>query len=213
MDYNKLIFRISVAVLIIIYAVGLAGFLSVYKDQMIRLTPYTLLLSLFLLLVNQREWDRFIILFGVSVMLAGFLVEVFGVKTGILFGQYHYDHALGYKLLDVPLLIGVNWFVLTFSTGMITNLLKINRFWRAVVAATLMVALDFSLEPVAMAYDFWSWEASMVPIKNYISWFVISLVFQGLFQGLRLKMINRFAIILFLVQWVFFLSLSLTLDH
>jgi putative membrane protein len=146
------------------------------------------------------------------VILAGFLVEVFGVKTGILFGHYQYDRALGWKWFDVPLLIGVNWFILTFSSGMIASLLKINRFSKAVVAATLMVAMDFVLEPVAMDYDFWSWDGNSVPLRNYISWFVISLIFQGLFQGLRLKQINRFSIILFIVQLIFFTTLSLTLN-
>jgi bisanhydrobacterioruberin hydratase len=211
MDVNRVIFRISVIVIFIIYAVGLAGFLSVLKDQMIALTPYTLLLSLFLLLINQREWARFLFLFMVTVMLAGFFVEVFGVKTGILFGQYQYGRALGWKQFDVPLLIGVNWFILTFSTGMTAGLLRINRFLQAVFAAALMVAMDFVLEPVAMAYDFWSWEGDMVPLRNYFSWFIISLIFQVLFQGLRLKQINRFAIILFIVQLIFFMTLSLAL--
>jgi putative membrane protein len=209
---DRPIYRISIIILIIIYMVGLVGFLSPYKNLMIDLTPYTLLLSLLLLLINQTEWDRFLFLFIFSIMITGYLVEVIGVKTGILFGEYQYDRALGFKVLDVPPLIGVNWFLLVFSSGMISKLFGISRFFKVVFAAALMVILDLSLEPVAMQYDFWSWKNDHVPLLNYGSWFVISLIFQALFQRLELKQLNRFSIILFIVQWVFFLTLSLAIN-
>ena len=206
---NPLVYNVSLVILIIIYSVGLTGFLSSHREIMVQLTPYTLLLSMILILINQAEWDRFLFLFIITMLIGGYLIEVAGVKTGLLFGHYSYDHALGYELLDVPLIIGVNWFVLVFSSGMLSNLFNINRFLRSVIASVLMVIIDFSLEPVAMNYDFWSWENDTVPVQNYVSWFFISLIFQGLFQRLRLKRINRFAVILFIVQWVFLLTISL----
>ncbi|MBR9998551.1 MAG: carotenoid biosynthesis protein [Cyclobacteriaceae bacterium] len=212
MELNKHVYRISVIILIIIYGVGLIGFLTIYKDLMIGLTPFTLLLSLVLLLINQQEWNRFVILFIFSIMAGGFAVEVIGVETGMLFGHYSYGDTLGIRLLNVPLLIGVNWFILVFSSGMISRLLKVNRFWRALFAASLMVALDVSLEPVAIAFDFWSWENNIIPLQNYVLWFIVSLIFHWAFQSLNFKRINRFAVILFIVQWVFFMVLSFTIN-
>jgi putative membrane protein len=41
-----------------------------------------------------------------------------GVHTGILFGNYKYGNALGLKLNDVPILIGINWFIVVYACGM-----------------------------------------------------------------------------------------------
>ncbi len=211
MNKYKLLFRIPTAILIIIYSVGVIGFLAGFETIMMDLTPYTLILSLLLLLITHRRWNRFFVAFMLTIMIAGYVVEVLGVETGWVFGEYAYGETLGYKVFNVPLLIGVNWFVLVYSSGMISNLMKVHWFFRAVIGATLMVLLDVSLEPVAVAYDFWSWGNHVIPVRNYIAWFMTSLIFQMVFQSLKLKKINRFAIILFITQWIFFLILSLTL--
>ena len=41
--------------------------------------------------------------------------EIVGVKFGIIFGDYKYGYALGYKIFEVPILIGANWAILTVS--------------------------------------------------------------------------------------------------
>lgn len=209
---TKLSFRISIIVLIVLYAVGLLGFMTIYKKYMIELTPITLMLSLLLVLINHHEWNRFFMLFILSIMMGGFLIEVIGVETGLIFGQYTYGNTLGIQLFNVPLLIGVNWFLLVFSSGMISNLMKTNWFWRAFSGAFLMLSLDVSLEPVAIAFDFWSWENNTVPMQNYIFWFIFSFIFHMVFQSLGFKRINRFAIVLFIVQWIFFMTLSFIIN-
>lgn len=209
---HKLVYRISVIVLIVLYAVGLLGFLTVYRKLMIDLTPIILMISLLLVLINQQEWNRFFVLFILSIMIGGFLIEVIGVETGLIFGHYTYGHTLGIRVFNAPLLIGVNWFLLVFSSGMITNLIKTNWFWRSFFGAFLMLSLDISLEPVAMSLDFWSWDNNVVPIQNYISWFIFSFLFHWVFQSLEFERINRFAIVLFIVQWIFFMSLSFMIN-
>jgi putative membrane protein len=91
-------------------------------------------------------------------MVVGFFVEVVGINTGYLFGQYTYGETLGYKWLDVPLMIGVNWWILTYSTGILARYLPLPAIGRAVVAAVLMVGLDACIEPVAVRFDFWQWQ-------------------------------------------------------
>jgi len=209
---HKLVYRISFVVLIIIYGVGLVGFLTIYRNIMIQLTPVTLLLSWLLVMLNHREWNRFFVLFMLSIMMGGFIAEVLGVETGLIFGQYTYGKTLGAKVFNVPLIIGVNWFILVYSSGMITNLIKANWYWKALFGALLMVLLDMSLEPVATAYDFWTWQNNVIPVQNYISWFILSFMFHGIFQNLKLRSINRFAIVLFIIQWIFFMTLSFMIN-
>ncbi|MBK7882949.1 MAG: carotenoid biosynthesis protein [Chitinophagaceae bacterium] len=42
----------------------------------------------------------------------GIAVEIIGVKTGFLFGNYSYGIVLGPKIQSVPILIGINWFII-----------------------------------------------------------------------------------------------------
>jgi putative membrane protein len=46
----------------------------------------------------------------------------------------------------------------------------------SVVAAAMMTGFDFLLEPVAMRFDFWSWKGNVIPLQNYIAWFIASLL-------------------------------------
>ena len=49
-------------------------------------------------------------------MFLGFGVEVIGVETGLLFGDYEYGSGLGPKVLKVPMLMGVLWWILLLGT-------------------------------------------------------------------------------------------------
>ena len=48
--------------------------------------------------------------------LIGFIFEIIGVKTGLIFGHYKYCNGLGTKVFDVPLIISLNW-ALPISIG------------------------------------------------------------------------------------------------
>lgn len=212
LKYNKRLYIISLGILIVIYAVGLIGLNTTYRDLIADLTPYTLGLSGLLLLINNRDWNRYFAIFFVICWISGYLVELMGIETGLIFGNYVYGDTLGYKLYDVPVVIGLNWFLLVYSCGMIANLFRLNLLIRAIIGAALMVVLDMSLEPVAVALDFWRWDNDVIPPQNYLGWFVIAFLLSVYFQKLRLKEINRLAIALFIIQYIFFLVLSFTLQ-
>ena len=44
-------------------------------------------------------------------------VELVGTKTGMLFGDYSYGKVLGPALQGVPLIIGINWFIMMYCCG------------------------------------------------------------------------------------------------
>jgi uncharacterized membrane protein len=53
------------------------------------------------------------------------LVEIIGINTGFPFGHYYYSNILKIQFLSVPVIIGINWVVLTYSTAIIAqNILK-----------------------------------------------------------------------------------------
>lgn len=204
---------LAIAVLLILYAVGIIGILLPIHKDFILLTPVNLLVSLALMLWVHPEWNRHSLSFLFIAYFAGFGAELFGVQTGILFGEYVYGRVLGPKLWGTPLMIGVNWVMLAYSAGVIANHLIVRGHWllRGLAAALLMVGLDVLIEPVAMHYGFWSWESESVPLRNYLGWFLVAFPLQCLFAFWLVELRNKVAIALFILQILFFLVLGITL--
>ena len=150
-------FQLSLALLIIVYMVGIVSVLLGHAESLMLLTPYNLLFATGLLLYNAEGFDKKYGIWLLVVMLAGFFVEVLGIKTGLIFGDYTYGEGLGWKWLDVPLIIGLNWGVLVFGTAALVYKLNIAKPLKAAIAATMMVSYDIFLEPVAVRFDFWTW--------------------------------------------------------
>lgn len=202
---------LAIAVLAILYAVGIVGIVLPLHPDFVLLTPLNLLISLGLMLAFHRGWNINIIIFLIVSYLVGFGAELFGVQTGLLFGNYTYGRVLGPKLWGTPLMIGVNWVILAYASGVIANALLPRQHWllRAALAAALMVALDVLIEPVAMRYDFWSWADDTVPLRNYIGWFVVALPLLCIFTFTQPNARNKVAVALFIMQVVFFLMLNI----
>lgn len=192
------------------YLAGIVGLqLSFSLPYFIALTPFNLLLSAGILLAFHTDWSPSFLLFCLLSYFTGFFVEVAGVASGLIFGQYEYGETLGVKWWNVPLIIGLNWFMLIYCTGIIGARLRIPLVWKAAVASSLMVLLDLFIEPVAIAYDFWSWGTPQVPVQNYVAWFGISFCLHLLFYSLPFRKKNPAAKLLYLLQLIFFLILCL----
>ena len=203
----------AILVLAILYTVGVFGILLPIHEDFILLTPVNLLVSLALVLWFHPGWGQRTLAFLAVAYFTGFGAELFGVQTGILFGEYSYGRVLGPKLWGTPLMIGINWVMLGYSAGVIANRLAGSRHWllRGLVAALLMVGLDVLIEPVAMHYGFWSWKGNEVPLRNYLGWFLVAFPLQCLFAYWLGRVQNKVAVALFILQIFFFLILGMTL--
>ena len=146
---------------------------------------------------------------GIS-FLWGFLIEVIGVNTGVIFGSYSYGPFLGPKILDTPLLIGMNWAMLLYATACTINILikKSPHILKAVLIALFVTGLDYLIEPGAIKMQYWTWSEVAPPLQNYIAWFLIALPLAGLFQYKLPNLKNKTGLTLFIVQAVFFLCLG-----
>ncbi len=204
---------LSIGVLIVLYCVGILGISINIFPGFIYLTPINLLVSTFIILAFHQEWSRDFILFVIVTYLLGFSIEYFGVNTGIIFGVYTYGDVLGPKVGDTPLMIGVNWLMLSYCSGITVNHLlgDKNFIFKSILGASILVLLDFFIEPVAIKYNFWTWEAVSVPLKNYIAWFVIAFTIQLFFNLVAGNSKNKVAIALLLLQFGFFGLLCLLL--
>ncbi|MDP3463768.1 MAG: carotenoid biosynthesis protein [Bacteroidales bacterium] len=174
MKWMKDRFNHSLFLLIVIYAVGILTTLAGYADNLMKLTAYNLLFATALLIYNAKVTNKAYVIWFMLIGVSGYLIELVGILTGLIFGEYSYGDGLGVKLFDVPLMIGVNWSVLVFASAALVDKLKIRIWMKAAMAATMMVLYDFLLEPVAVRFDFWTWSGNDIPVQNYIAWWIIA---------------------------------------
>jgi putative membrane protein len=211
---------------LLFHGTGVLGILfTPYKDWFVISTPLVLLFMFFLLANTQlKAIKSFLLSFAIAFVIS-MGTEIIGVNTGLLFGQYQYGPVLGPKILGVPWLIGLNWFVIVYCSGSllihIVELMKsqLNIPLTAATSTSMVVIggaalatfFDFILEPVAVKLNFWTWNSGDIPLFNYLCWFVVSAVLLRI--NLQLKQVNAqvFASSLLIIQAAFFLMLNLFL--
>ncbi len=197
-------------VLIIVHLVGITGILIPdFRSQILVFTPANLLMSAGLIVAFAPKKNLALLGFVGIAFVTGILVEVLGVATGMIFGEYYYGATLGWKVADVPLTIGLNWLMLVLATGSIATALVSSKWLRVVLGASLMTGLDFLIEPIAIQLDFWHWPGGVIPIQNYLAWWVIAAFLHFCFQTLAVEKSNKMAYTLFGMQIVFFATLNL----
>ena len=194
----------------IFYMVGIVGtHISAYKDSFFSLSYFNLLLSFVILILARNDKNKAFWGFLGFAFFIGMLVEWIGVHTGLLFGEYSYGKNLGYKVFDVPLVIGINWAMLTVVSSSVVSRINSNNLTKLVLSAILMTLFDALMEPVAIRSDFWSWDNGVIPFYNYVSWFLISFILQSVYFRFKLVEVNKVHNLLFLCMILFFVSLIL----
>jgi putative membrane protein len=174
---------------------------------------------------TQSGKKRNFYIFLVLSFFLGMVSEIIGVQTGLLFGNYAYGAIMGFQIAEVPLIIGLNWFVVIYS-AVATIFYFTRKFGPAnglkptdtassppglnvlIGAAFLATFFDWVMEPVAVNLGFWTWAGDgQIPVLNYLSWFFISIIMMSIFRFLRIRPDNLFAVHLFLMQMMFFMLL------
>lgn len=195
---------------LIIYTVGFVGFnITETKSLMKSLIWVNLVITLVFLLLFHKKWNKEFIIASIVVGVCGYLLEVLGVKTGVIFGHYQYGANLGFKYWDTPLMMFVNWLLTVYLTRQIAEQVTKDPMLHCLTGAALMVVLDFFIEPFAVRNDMWSWQNGIIPIQNYIAWFIAGFVFHYLYLKSVKFTINKLSLSIYLIQLAFFIGLYL----
>ena len=142
-----------------------------------------------------------------AIFFIGFIAEWLGVKFGFLFGDYSYGANLGMKLDDIPIIMGINWVILSLATrGIIQRFFKLP-IMKILVSSVLMVSLDVLLEPLAPQLDYWSFDTMVAPLSNYMGWLIYSLLIQILLELVQFKGHFMISLHILIIQLLFFGSL------
>ncbi|KAB7732408.1 carotenoid biosynthesis protein [Rudanella paleaurantiibacter] len=199
-----------VTVMALAYIAGVIGLqLPALVPYFQPLSPLNLVVSLILLLLYHTDWRRSFIFFALLAIGVGYGIEVVGVHTGLVFGEYAYGAGLGPHLWAVPPVIGLNWLMLVYCCGSVCNPIRMHWLLKAALAASMMVGLDYFIEPVAVQLDFWSWFGQDIPLQNYVAWWLVSFGLFVVWFALPFRKENRLAPWLLGFQFLFFLGHSL----
>tara|TARA_B100001778_G_scaffold210171_1_gene173953 strand:- start:223 stop:858 length:636 start_codon:yes stop_codon:yes gene_type:complete len=204
--------RYTFFAIIIIWAFqifGAIGILFWNREWFINMTPFTLLL--YFIIIYSRDLDNHKKVFFLLLTFSwGIFSEIIGVNTGLIFGSYEYGKTLGFQVLNVPLVIGINWVVTTVICGTIASQLKVKASLQILIAIILMLVLDGLIEPVAPKIDMWSFnhENGIAPLSNYITWALVSLPLQSYLILKKLRFNIYLSSNLYLSQLLFFTVLS-----
>jgi uncharacterized membrane protein len=119
--------------------------------------------------------------FAISAVIA-YILEEIGVRTGLIYGAYHYSDLLGPKLGHVPIIIPLAWFMMMYPAWTVAHALLSGvdtqafpgRTAQALVAAGVITGWDMVMDPGMTAGGNWIWEQGGayfgVPLHNYFGW-------------------------------------------
>lgn len=203
--------NLSIGLIWIFHVSGLIGIIYSNASWFIKATPFNLLLSFTLLIINF-EWNKKLFFLVIICFSIGMISEIIGVKYGILFGEYSYGNALGIKFLGVPLIIGINWCILVFITGYISRFFFDSLIARTFLGIFLMLSLDIVMEPIAPILDFWKFKQGLASFNNYAGWAIVSFPLQLLFHRLNHDIEGTFPFHLYILQFLFFTILLIKIN-
>ncbi|MCU6432720.1 carotenoid biosynthesis protein [Undibacterium sp. Jales W-56] len=144
----------------------------------------------------------------------GWFAEQMGSSHGWFFGSYVYTDVLGWRLVDVPMVIPLMWFALTYSCYVISNLIVwrtpidtrssyTNILFMSFLAAMLVTAFDLGADPY-MVYQLKAWIMTKTDgwwfgetIQGFFGWVFVSLMillsFRLSTQDLQMQVGNTYS--------------------
>lgn len=162
----------------------IAGFVqaALGLSYVLRLTPVILAV---IASVAVSFWDAPVkskIQASTIVIFGSLLIEIIGVKTGLLFGDYEYGRVLGFTVFGAPLTIGLTWLLVCLSAWHIVAINKSPVWQKFLLGGVLVVMFDLILEQFATAYGLWSWQGGKIPLYNYVCWFLVAQIWFFVFH-------------------------------
>lgn len=135
-----------------------------------------------------------IVVLAVLTFAITFIMEYTGVKTGFIYGEYHYGAVLGPKALDtVPWLVPLSWFMFMYVSTVMVDAAFGGQYvgWAtpllfAVLDSVAMTALDVLIDPLWVKRGTWIWTAVQslpagsvfygIPVQNYFGWLLTTII-------------------------------------
>lgn len=202
MEYFK---KYLPAILLFFHLIGVGLF--IYLEKAPNLSFVTILLSAVLVFLMESNIKKAALPF-IAIFIFGYLIELVGVQTGLLFGEYIYHPPMGPALYATPIIIGATWYGTIAGAATIASYVKGSKVGQAIVAGALAVLMDVLIEQVAIGYGLWDWKSGEIPLYNYVCWFIFGAIFAFIYLKSKDDK-NKTAFWLFWIWIGFFAILTL----
>lgn len=203
---------ILISIIILFHLVGITGLaIPATRPVFLQIVPWHILLMFLVIIISYEPLlNSCFLLFALIIFITGYCAEWIGIHKHWIFGNYTYGKALGLKFDQIPLIIGINWLLLIYSSGVLMQRIRIRSiFIRVIIGSIILVLLDLLIEPVAIKFDYWDWINNIIPLKNYAGWFLMSCMMLLVFEKFNFKKQSIVAPVLLLTQFVFFAILNI----
>lgn len=206
-------YKLNNSGVIFIYIYFLAGvlwhLLDFSRTIVLYLTPYTLFIaSILVIYFGNKKIEIKLISWLFGTFIFTMLIEILGVKSGSIFGNYSYGSILGLKYCDVPIVIGINWTIVIYGLYTISDkIISQSIILKSFLVGVMAVLFDLILEPVAVKLNYWNWQSVTIPVQNYLSWFLISAGVSFIGAKVKLNTDNTLVIHYLFAQYLFFFLL------
>lgn len=120
-----------------------------------------------------------------------YAVELVGVRTGLPYGEFSYQLALGPMLFgEVPLALPLFYFPLLLNSYLLGLLLlgprATTRLRRVIAGIAIVLVMDLVLDPAAVDLGFWAYAEGGsyydVPLSNYLGWVFSATIAMSLIE-------------------------------
>jgi putative membrane protein len=146
-------------------------------------------------LLGSRAALRFVAI----ALCLGWFAEQMGASRGWFFGSYHYTDVLGVRLADVPVVIPLMWFSLTYTGYVIANLIVWQTparqnlgvgqaAYMSLIAALVVTAFDLGADPYLIrVVGAWTMEKTTgywfgETLQGFAGWVLVSFCIVSAFR-------------------------------
>lgn len=206
--------RLFIVLMVFLYASGLVAHAVPSLRPLTAFTADVFLLGIngvLLWFIFRRNADRRLWIWAAAAYAFTFAIEALGVATGAIFGAYSYGSGMKVQWLGVPLVIALNWTLLTLGVNELAARLFRSPWLMASAAAVLMAAYDWFIEPVAITLDYWTWAGGDIPLQNYIAWAAVAFVASVPLHLFRIRFRHPLLPVYLGVQLLYFIVLQFLL--
>ncbi len=214
-------YRLKIGVIyILLLAGGLWHILGVFQTLMRWMAgPLIMLFALWIVIEHYIQLHssddthpRRFLIWSLFVIVFSFLIEAYGVHTGLIFGAYQYGGVLKPAISGVPVAIGFAWLLTLLAGAAIVQRLRyvkerLKPGAQMLLIAFLMMIFDILMEPAAVQLNYWRWSDAQIPIRNYVAWFGIGfmLAIVGRYMRVFSMTLPRIAGHLYFAQIIYFI--------
>jgi uncharacterized membrane protein len=133
------------------------------------------------------RWAATYVLITTSV---GLFAEAVGTATGVPFGDYDYADSLGWRVLEVPVVIPLAWAMFAYPCLLVGQRLARSWWGATLVGGAALASWDLFLDPQMVQAGHWRFsdvQASLpgspeIPVSNALGWLLIGVAMIGVLQ-------------------------------